>query len=135
MAKESKAKTAVADVPHFKAPDPEKSAAPAKRVPAFYIGEVEYTALAEPTADIALTYMEIGASDRPFAILSANAYLMNAVLGPDNYAILKQTLAQTDEGLGELTKLLEAMQRRVFAALDPKATSQPDKPSGDNTDG
>ena len=131
----AKNKTAVADVPHFKAPDPEKAKVPAKRITAFYIGDVEYTALAEPTADIALTYMELGAADRPFAILAANAYLMNACLGAGNYAILKEVLGQTDEGLDELAKLLEAMQRRVFAALDPKAEKQSEKPSGDNTDG
>lgn len=126
---------AVDEIPRFKAPDPEKQKEAPKRVTAFYIGDVEYTALAEPSGDIALTYMELVTERSNFAGLRANAFLMNAVLGPENYADLKAALASTDEGTDELKKLIEATQRRVFMALDPKAEKQSQEPSGDNTDG
>jgi hypothetical protein len=129
------AKTAVEDIPRFKAPDIKKVVREPKRITAFFIGEKEFTALAEPSADIALTFMELATEENPFAMVRANAYMMNALLGHDNYAELKSALAQTDEGMEELGKLIEGMQRRMFATLDPKAKSPQKKPSDANSGG
>jgi hypothetical protein len=129
------AKTAVEDIPRFKAPDVKKVSKEPKRITAFMIGETEYTALAEPSADIALTYMELATEEHPFAIIRANSYMMNALLGHDNYTELKHVLAQSDEGMEELGKLIEGMQRRMFATLDPKVKSPQKKPSDANSDG
>ncbi|MFE2407126.1 hypothetical protein ACFXDE_02145 [Kitasatospora sp. NPDC059408] len=87
-----------------------------KRVPLFYIDDVEYTIPARPRMNVALQYMHL-AKDQGDAV--AADYLLGSLLGEDGYRALREYDQLTPEQFQQITAIAT---RQTMGALElPKA--------------
>lgn len=84
-----------------------------KRVPVFYIDDVEYTIPARPRMNIALQFMH---NSRELGDSQAMDYLLGKLLGEDGYRALREYDDLTPEQFAQITEIAS---RLTLGALEP----------------
>ncbi|MHB1957081.1 MAG: hypothetical protein ACYCOU_25475 [Sulfobacillus sp.] len=93
----------------------------AKRMPLFYIDDVEYTVPAKPAPNIGLRYLYLLQTEGEAA---ANFFLLNSLLGDEGYKALMEYDKLTQEDFDSV------MSRAVFISIGPKEPNRNSRQNG-----